>query len=150
MAIFNCRVSGVLLNDKEEVLLVRRNRSYITDNKNIDEYVGWEFCGGGIEHGEAPDKAIEREYKEEVGIKISAIAIFSARSGERDNAPLLNLSYMCKYISGAIILTKEHTDFKWVSIKDLSDYDLGPHTNIDKRKFIEFFLSMNRSKDLCA
>lgn len=136
MADFNCRVSGFLLDDTNRVLLIKRNRSYIIDNKDPDEHMGWEVCGGGLEHGEKPERAIEREYQEEVGIKVSAIKLFNVRTGVRDGNPLLNISYVCKYVSGEVKLTDEHTDYKWVPVSGISEYDLGQHTSIDKEIFI--------------
>ncbi len=139
MAMFNCRVSGVLLNDKKETLLIKRSKSYITDNREADEFIKWEFCGGGLDYDETPGEAIEREYEEEVGVKVSAVEIFSSRVGVRGDVPLLNLSYVCKYVSGDIKLTDEHIDFKWVPVEDLNKYDLGQYTNIDKESFIKFY-----------
>ena len=134
---FNCRVSGILLNDNKEVLIIKRNKNYLTNNQDNDEFIGWEFCGGGIEHDESPENAIIREYKEEVGITISVSSIFDSRTGRRDGKPLINISYVCKYLSGEIKLTKEHTEHQWVQIKNLKSYNMGSHVNNDRDKFIE-------------
>lgn len=139
MANFNCRVSGVLLDNQDSVLLIKRNDKYAAESQNINEHIGWEFCGGGIEYGETPVQALEREYKEETGLQISAKEIFHVRTGFRNEQPLLVLSYLCRYKSGNISLTEEHSDFQWVSIETLKGFDLGPYTNLDKDVFIKFY-----------
>lgn len=131
MAQFNVRALGVLMNDDGEILLLKRAADAASG-----EHIGWEFCGGGIEPSETPEDALVREYKEETGLTVEAMQIFNARTGTREAAPLLNLSYLCRLVSGKVKLTAEHAEFKWVPIEDLEDYDLGPHVNADRDAFL--------------
>ncbi len=55
------RVAGFLLNEKNELLLVKHQ-------KNNKEY--WLLPGGGVEFGETLEQALEREFMEELGIKV--------------------------------------------------------------------------------
>ena len=145
MAYFNCRVVGVLINDKMEILILKRNPNYLAQSKDDTEFIGWEFCGGGIEHDESPQDAIQREYSEETALEVEVSHIFSARSGERSGEPLINLCYVCKYISGSAELTDEHLDYQWVSLNELHSINMGPHGNIDKLCAIEN-LTLNFSR----
>ena len=131
MADFNVRVLGVLMNDDGEVLLLKR-----APNAGSREHIGWEFCGGGVEHNETPEDALVREYKEEAGITVEPMQIFNARTGTREGKPLLNLAYLCRLVSGKVTLTTEHTESTWIAIEDLADHDLGPHVNIDRDAFL--------------
>jgi len=131
MADFNVRVLGVLMNDDGEVLLLKR-----APDAASKEHIGWEFCGGGIEHNEAPEDALTREYKEETGLTVEPMQIFNARTGTREGEPLLNLAYLCRLVSGKEKLTAEHAEFLWVAIEELEDYDLGPHVNADRDSFL--------------
>lgn len=136
MANFNARVLGVLLNDEgDEVLLVKRAPS-TSSGPGAEDHIGWEFCGGGIEHGESPEDALAREYREELSIEIEPLQIFNARTSNRAGGPLLNLSYVCRQISGNIKLTNEHVEYKWVALSQLKSYDLGKHANQDRDLFI--------------
>jgi len=55
------RVAGFLLNEKNELLLVKHQ-------KHGREY--WLLPGGGVEYGETLKQALEREFVEEVGLKV--------------------------------------------------------------------------------
>lgn len=57
-----CVVGIVVVNARNEVLLVRSNRGF---TKGM-----WNVPGGFIEYGEAPDRAALREAKEETGLDI--------------------------------------------------------------------------------
>jgi mutator protein MutT len=130
MAQFNVRAIGVLLNDDGKVLLLKR-----APVANSAEHIGWEFCGGGVEHAETPEVAVVREYKEETGLKIEAMQIFNARTGDR-GGPLLNLAYFCRLLEGKIALTPEHSEYLWVPLEDLHKQNLGPHGNLDRDAFL--------------
>ena len=58
------RVGGLLLNRKGELLLVyhkKKGRSY------------WLFPGGGVEYGEGIEKALKREFKEELSLRVKKV-----------------------------------------------------------------------------
>lgn len=59
---FNIRAYGVLINDKQEVLLVHEKTGGIEFTK---------FPGGGLEFGEGIKDCLVREYKEETGIDVA-------------------------------------------------------------------------------
>ena len=58
------RVAGILLNSKNELLLVNHK-------KNGKSY--WLFPGGGVEYGEGIEEALKREFMEELDIKIKKV-----------------------------------------------------------------------------
>lgn len=62
MANFNCIVSGIVLNEEDQALII----------KNPDPKQGegeWKLCGGEINHDESPKHALVRHYSEILGIK---------------------------------------------------------------------------------
>ncbi len=67
-------VGAFILNDKGEVLLLKRSQNA----KN--EKGKWEAPGGAVEFGETLENAIRREMKEELGIDIDIIKQFPAKS----------------------------------------------------------------------
>lgn len=62
-------VAGAILDGEGKVLLVRQ--TYMT---------GWRLPGGGIGHGEAPERALRRELQEEVGLTGGTIRFFGLYS----------------------------------------------------------------------
>lgn len=58
------RVAGILLNHKNELLLVNHK-------KNGRSY--WLLPGGGVEHGESFAEALTREFMEELSIEIGSV-----------------------------------------------------------------------------
>ena len=62
-------VAGAILDGEGRVLLVRQ--TYMK---------GWRLPGGGIGHGEAPEKALRRELQEEVGLTGGTARLFGLYS----------------------------------------------------------------------
>jgi 8-oxo-dGTP diphosphatase len=60
-------IAMVLLFDRHDRLLI-----YLRDDKpGIPFPNHWDFFGGHLEHGEAPEQALVREVKEELGIELA-------------------------------------------------------------------------------
>jgi 8-oxo-dGTP pyrophosphatase MutT (NUDIX family) len=69
--------AGAVFDARGRVLLVRHR--YMR---------GWQLPGGGVERGEAPDKAVLRELAEEVGLtggKADFFGLYTARAGYASN-----------------------------------------------------------------
>ncbi|MEO8823572.1 MAG: NUDIX hydrolase [Ginsengibacter sp.] len=58
---FNVRVYGLLINDKNQILI---------SDEIIRGNLYTKFPGGGLEFGEGPIQCLKREFKEEMNIKI--------------------------------------------------------------------------------
>ena len=62
---FRVSIKGVLLVDRKAVL-VRNDRR------------GWELPGGGLEIGETPERALEREFEEELAVKVEPLRLLDS------------------------------------------------------------------------
>ncbi len=116
----------MLLIHEDKILLVKH--TYQPD---------WYTIGGGVESGETPRQAMERELKEEVGITLtSSLKLFSvyySKKGKRDD-------YIIFYIGhGAgtqeITISPEISEKKWFSIHDLPR-DTSPATRRRIREYL--------------
>jgi 8-oxo-dGTP diphosphatase len=96
-----------------EVLLLKRSRSK-------DHAPGeWETGSGGILSGEAPFTAVVREAKEETGLDVEVVGLIDAvhfyRGAERRET--IGISFHCRARSGAVSLSEEHEEAKWVPLE---------------------------------
>ena len=125
-------LTGILM-DNDLVLIVKRN-------ENDKLYPGaWEFPGGHLEKGETLKQGLERELKEEIGFYQNFSPIITHYTDEIKNCENkivhnLEIDFIInvKKEDINVILSDEHTDFKWVT-KDsnyLDDYIMSKLTNI--------------------
>ncbi|MBK1813241.1 NUDIX domain-containing protein [Clostridium sp. YIM B02505] len=103
---------GVVTNEKEEVLLIRNPRK------------GWEYPGGIIESGETVPQGLIREIKEETGVVVEIINVIGIYSntkkkkgynGVEEVPTIVNIDFVCKYISGELRTSDESVEVKWFS-----------------------------------
>ena len=87
----------------------------------------WEFPGGKVEDGEAPEQSLIRELKEELGIvvKEACLAPLTFASHVYPDFHLLMPLYVCRRWEGQIIATEGQT-LAWVKPNRLRDYDMPP------------------------
>jgi 8-oxo-dGTP diphosphatase len=86
---------------------------------------GWlDFPGGRINEGEDDlAEALRREIREETTLEVDVGDAFATWLG-RDGAVFL-VGYRCSYASGEVVLSDEHSAFRWVDRSHLSELDDG-------------------------
>lgn len=114
-------VAAVALIDAEgRVLLAQR-----PEGKSMAGL--WEFPGGKVEPGEAPEAALIRELKEELGIDTwsSCLAPLTFASHAYDDFHLLMPLFACRKWQG-IVTPMERQTLAWVRPNALRDYPMPP------------------------
>lgn len=117
-------VSGFILNNKGEVLLVKR-----ADN---DDFLPglWELPGGGTDFGEHPMKALEREIKEEVGLNVvigkplSVDDYFMEKEDEKIHRVEMFFECRLKDDSQTVVLSHEHSAYAWLAKENLKSLEM--------------------------
>jgi 8-oxo-dGTP diphosphatase len=103
---------GIITNDRDEILLVKNPRK------------GWEYPGGIIEPGETLPQGLVREIKEETGVDVEIVNIVEIYSntkkkkgynGVEEVPTIVNIDFICKYISGVLSTSNESIEVKWLS-----------------------------------
>jgi 8-oxo-dGTP diphosphatase len=124
---FNIRVYGILINDRQEVLLSDECRYGQQFTK---------FPGGGLEWGEGLKEALEREFREEIGIDITVgelfyLTDFFQQSAFNPDDQLLSVYYAVHYADWKSIATEDKSGWegdyeahRWQSCATLSAKDL--------------------------
>lgn len=122
----NIRVYGILINNKNEILLV---------DEQIDDFKFTKFPGGGLELGEGTIDCLKREFLEECDLSIKIIKHFYTtdffqQSAFRPTDQLISIYYLVEPEQFPININlnqfevmeygkKETLHFKWVSLYNL-------------------------------
>ena len=97
---------AIILDDSGRVLFLKRS-NYVEKYANE-----WDLPGGHLKRGESLEQGLEREVKEETGLTIKDSTYF--RHIEQ------NLHfYIAKFSKEDIILSNEHTEFKFFNKSEL-------------------------------
>lgn len=108
-------VNAIILNANKEILFTERSLS--------DDFLPgyWELPGGGIDYGEAPQKALIREVKEECGLEIEIIKPIATNSYFIKDVQRIEITFLCRAINPVEIkLSHEHSDYKWLRTAEIN------------------------------
>lgn len=101
-----------------KVLLLRRRKTDF-----------WEFPGGEVEWGEAPEKAARRELKEETGLEAEGVSFVGITSAtyEKEGKEKHSIYLVYKGNAGGedFSLGLEHEEGRWVSLEEAGFMKLG-------------------------
>ena len=123
-------------------ILEKDGRIIIAQRKARDHLAGkWEFPGGKIGGGEAPEECLARELNEEFEIEVSIGDYFGSNIHHYDHISIELLAYRALWDGGKINST-DHKDYKWVTIDELDQFDFAPadQTFVEKLRSGEFEL----------
>jgi len=105
---FRIAVKAFIVNDKGELLLIKRRGS------DPHKPGVWEIPGGRLELGENPFDGLKRETKEETGLDIEVKNPLRIHHFTRDDGQKITMiTFLCKPLSNSVNLSKEHTEFEW-------------------------------------
>lgn len=128
-------VKGIIeKNDK--ILIVKRS-----DQENHRPGV-WETVGGRMDHLIAPEEELKREIAEEVGLVVDVGVPFNIFSFVRDAGEfVVGITYICKYISGQVILSEEHADYRWIDPMSFADFESVDSLKKEIAQYIDRYIS---------
>lgn len=118
--------SALILNDKNEVLLVKRAWY---------PYKGlWDVPGGFVEGGEHPEAGCKREIMEELGVRVELDGLFDIEmdvytDGTEESATqvsghgvyVMSIYYKAHIVSGEVKPTDEIEGYEWFPIENLCE-----------------------------
>lgn len=111
-------VAAVIRDEGGKILLARRPR---------DRHMGglWEFPGGKIDAGEAPEEALRRELIEELGVSVGNFRPITFAVHQESGLRILLLFYSAEITSGAVT-AREGQEIAWVAPERLTTFEMPP------------------------
>lgn len=112
---------AVIVNADNKILLLKR--AEVKDGWGNNQ---WALVGGGIEKGESPHAAIQREIEEETGLIINKfIKTFNVQRSANHKEDI----FACRYDGDStdITLNKEHSNYGWFDISEIEFLDTVPN-----------------------
>jgi len=85
----------------------------------------WEFVGGKVEPGETKEGALIRECREELNVSLSVGELFMEVIHEYPDLTV-RLSLFHAAIASGTPEKLEHNDIRWITVKEIPDYDFCP------------------------
>ena len=116
---YGLTVRGVIKNNNEEILIVKRHPKSKTDPEM------WELPGGKVEDGEYFTKALVREIKEEVNLDCEVGDLCEAVQNDYSNKRTVQLYMHLDNVNGYVKISEEHTEFMWASIDMLKSLEIS-------------------------
>lgn len=95
----------------------------------INKHLGlkWEFAGGKVEANEAPEAALVREIKEELGCDIAIQRALPRFTYDYQSALIEMIPFVCTLVAGsAEPRAIEHAAIRWVLPGEMNTIDLAP------------------------
>ena len=113
-------VMGFILNLENSLLLIKR-----TDDKK------WQPVTGYVREGEDYKTALLREVKEETNLDVKLVRKVGETSTKLSftqfNMKVMGPTWICRPThEQEVVLSEEHSDYKWVPLDLVEDSDLSP------------------------
>lgn len=95
------------------------------------------FAGGRLNIDETKEQGLLREVKEETGLDIEIVTPANIWSYSPDeHTTIKGYTYRCKYLHGDIMLSTEHSAYKWIMPDELNSYAAHPNLKAEIKKVL--------------
>ena len=112
------RVTAAVLFKDGKVLVAQRGPNDKLANK-------WEFPGGKVEPGEAPEACLKRELQEELGIDVSVGEYLCSSCFDYRHISIELMAFVCDWVGGNLE-KNEHQSLAWIEPSALKGMDMAP------------------------
>lgn len=116
---YGLTVRGILKNNNDEILIVKRHPKSRTDPEM------WELPGGKVEKGEHFADALVREIKEETNLEVNIGDFAEAVQNDYMHKRTVQLMMYLEDAKGEVKISDEHTDWMWASLEKISTLEIS-------------------------
>ena len=116
---YGLTVRGIIKNDNNEILIVKRHPQSRTDPEM------WELPGGKVEKGEFFVDALIREIKEEVNLDVKVGDFAEAVQNDYMHKRTVQIMMYLEDVKGDIKISEEHTDWMWASLDKIKTLEIS-------------------------
>ncbi len=121
---YGLTVRGIIKNDNNEILIVKRHPKSKTDPEM------WELPGGKVEEGEFFTDALVREIKEETNLNVNVGDFAEAIQNDYSHKRTVQIMMYLDVEDGEVKISEEHTDWMWADIEKIRTLDVS--TSLEK------------------
>jgi len=131
MKSYGLTVRGIIKNDSDEILIVKRHPKSRTDPEM------WELPGGKVEKGEHFADALVREIKEETNLDVNVGDFCEAVQNDYSHKRTVQLMMYLDDVEGSVEISEEHTEYMWASIEKIESLELSSSLKklLEKRNY---------------
>ena len=119
MKSYGLTVRGIIKNDSNEILIVKRHPKSRTDPEM------WELPGGKVEKGEHFADALVREIKEETNLDGEVGDFCEAIQNDYSHKRTVQLMMYLEDVRGDVKISDEHTKYMWASIEKIKTLNVS-------------------------
>jgi 8-oxo-dGTP diphosphatase len=112
--------------DVTAAILIENGRVLIARRKPGSPRSGlWEFPGGKVDPGEAPEECLKREIKEELGLDVVVAGFFGESVHAYADMTIRLIAYRVRIRAGELRL-RDHSEITWAAAEELAGYRFAP------------------------
>lgn len=119
MKAYGLTVRGIIKNESNEILIVKRHPKSRTDPEM------WELPGGKVEKGEHFADALVREIKEETNLDVNVGDFCEAIQNDYSHKRTVQLMMYLENVDGEVKISDEHTDWMWASLEKIKTLEIS-------------------------
>lgn len=116
---FALAVKAIIFKD-DKFLVLRRSEKEMKSSY-LNKYEHWDLPGGSVYFHENSTEGLYREIYEETALNVKLIKPIRVFDVIKKQMHMTIITYMCQYGSGEVVLSEEHEEYFWLTLKEAEE-----------------------------